>query len=54
MSFPGGAVVKNLPAKQEKQIWFDPWVVKIPWSRKWQPPAVFLPQKFHGQRSLMG
>ena len=25
-----------------------------PWSRKWQPTLVFLPGKFHGQRSLMG
>ena len=24
----------------------------IPWSRKWQPTPVFLPGKFHGQRSL--
>ena len=30
---------------------FSPWVRKIPWSRKWQPTAVFLPGKFHGQRS---
>ena len=31
---------------------FDLWVRKIPWSRKWQPAPVFLPGKFHGQRSL--
>ena len=31
---------------------FDPWVGKIPWSRKWQPTPVFLPGKFHEQRSL--
>ena len=31
---------------------FDPWVGKMPWSRKWQPATVFLPEKFHGQRSL--
>jgi len=35
---------------QEKQ--FDPWVRKIPWRRIWQPTPVFLPGKFHGQRSL--
>ena len=29
---------------------FDPWVGKIPWSRKWQPTPVFLPEKSHGQR----
>ena len=33
---------------------FDPWVGKIPWRRKWQPTPVFLPGKFHGQRSLAG
>ena len=34
---------------------FDPWVRKIPWSRKWQPTTpVFLPGKFQGQRSLAG
>jgi len=29
-------VVNNPPAKQE--IGFDPWVRKITWKRKWQPP----------------
>ena len=28
---------------------FNPWVGKIPWSRKWQPAPVFLPGKSHGQ-----
>ena len=32
----------------------DPWVWKIPWSREWQHTQVFLPGKFHGQRSLVG
>ena len=32
---------------------FDPWVGNIPWRRKWQPNPVFLPGKFHGQRSLV-
>ena len=31
---------------------FQPWVRKIPWRRAWQPTAVFLPGKSHGQRSL--
>ena len=31
----------------------DPWVGKIPWKRKWQPTPVFLPGKFHGQKSLV-
>ena len=33
---------------------FDPWVRKIPWSRKWQPTPIFLPGESHGQRSLVG
>ena len=31
-----------------------PWVEKIPWRRAWLPTPVFLPGKFHGQRSLAG
>ena len=31
----------------------DPWVGKFPWRRKWQPTPVFLPEKSHGQRSLV-
>ena len=48
-------MVKNLPASVEDvrfNPWFDLWVRKILWSRKWQPFAVFLPEKFHGQRRL--
>ena len=52
-SFPGGTVVKNPPAKAER-LRFDPWVGKILWRRKWQPAPVFLPGKFHRQRSLAG
>ena len=37
-----------------KKHGFDPWVRNIPWRRKWQPTPVFLPRKFHGQRSLEG
>ena len=33
---------------------FHPWVRKIPWRREWQPAPVFLPRKFHGQRSQAG
>jgi len=33
---------------------FNPWVGKMPWRREWQPTPVFLPEKFHGQRSLEG
>ena len=37
-----------------KRRGFSPWMGKIPWNRKWQPNPVFLPGKFHGQRSLVG
>ena len=40
--------------RRHKGCWFNPWVGKIPWSRKWQPTSVVLPGKFHGQRSLEG
>ena len=33
---------------------FNPWVGKIPWGKEWQPSLVFLPEEFHGQRSLVG
>ena len=35
-----------------KRCWFDLWVGKISWRRKWQPTPVFLPGKFHGQMNL--
>ena len=41
-------------ACQGRRCSFDPWVGKIAWRRKWQPTPVFLPGKFHGQRSLVG
>ena len=40
--------------RRHKRHRFDRWVGKILWSRKWQPTPVFLPGKFHGQRSLAG
>ena len=50
--------VKNPPAVQQTEdpggSWFDPWVGKIPWRRKWQVTLVFLPGKSHWQRSLEG
>ena len=39
---------------RRRRFRFDPWVGKILWSRKWKPTPVFLPGKFHGQRSLEG
>ena len=37
-----------------KRLRLNPWVGKIPWSRKRQPTPVFLAGKFHRQRSLAG
>ena len=52
-SFPWWLSGKESP-HQRRRHGFDPWVGKIPWRRKRQPPPVFLPGKFHGQRSLVG
>ena len=55
LGLPGGSAVKNLPANAGNTgPGFNPWVGKIPWSRKWQSVLVFLPGKFHGLRSLVG
>ena len=40
--------------RRRKRRGFNLWVGKIPWSRKWQLTPVFLPRKFHEQRSLAG
>ena len=44
--------VKNLPAIQET------WALSLgqedPLEGKWQPTPIFLPEEFHGQRSLVG
>ena len=53
--FGGGSAGKE-PAWQHRRLKryeLDPWVRKIRWNRKWQPVPVFLPEKFHGQRSLV-
>ena len=56
LGFPGDASDKDPTClcRRCKSCRFDPWVGKIPWSRKWQPTPVFLPGKSHGQRSLVG
>ena len=40
--------------RRHERCGFNPWVRKIPWSRKWQPGPVFLHGESHGQRSLVG
>ena len=54
--FPGGASGKEsvCQCRRHRRCRFNPWVRKIPWSRKWQLIPIFLPGKFHGQRSLVG
>ena len=52
-----GSLVAHLvkeTACQCRRRGFNPWIGKFPWRRKWQPTPVFLPKKFHGQRSLAG
>ena len=54
--FPGGTGGKEPTCQCERleRLGFDPGVGKTPWGRKWQPTLVFLPRKFHSQRSLAG
>ena len=51
--FPGGKEFA-CQFRRHKGCRFNLWVGKIPWRRKWPPTPVFLPEKFHGQRSLAG
>ena len=46
--------VKTLSAMQKVQFHSIPGSEKIPRRRKWRPTSVFLPGKFHRQRSLAG
>ena len=46
--------VSACQCRSHRRCEFDPWVRKIPWSRKRQPSPVFLPGKSQGQRSLAG
>ena len=50
MGFPGGKMVKNLPAMQETQIRSQRW--EDPLENGMAYTSVFLPGEFHGQRSL--
>ena len=50
-------ICDNRQTKNTCQCWrhgLNSWFGKILWSRKWQPTALFLPEKVHGQRSLSG
>ena len=61
VSQPSVQVVRNCPSLvlcidiEINILWYlfsEFW--KIFWRREWQPTPVFLPEKFHGQRSLAG
>ena len=56
VGFPGGASGKGSACrcKRCKRHRLNPWVGKIPWRRGWQPTAVFLPGKPHGQEEPGG
>ena len=53
VGFPGVSECKEsaCPCRRPR---FHSWVRTISWRRKWQPTPVFLPEEFHGQRSLAG
>ena len=44
-------MVKNLPAMRETQV--RSLDQEDSWRREWLPTLVFLPEEFHGQRSLL-
>ena len=52
-SHTAGSAVKTPPANAG-DLGSISRVVKIPWTRKWQPAPVLMPGKSHGQRSLVG
>ena len=53
---PGGPSGKEpvCQCRRCKRWEFDPWVMKLPWRKAWQPTPGFLPGETHGQRSLAG
>jgi len=55
MGFPHGVVVKNPPVHvgYTRDMDLILGLGRTPWSRKRQSTPVFLPEKFHGQRSLV-
>ena len=48
LGLPGGVSGKEYTyhCRRQKRYGFEPWVRKIPGSRKWQPAPVFMPGKF--------
>ena len=54
LEFPWRLSGKEFACQSRRCTGFDPWAWKIIWRRKWQPIAVFLPEKAHRQKSLAG
>ena len=52
LDFPGGSDGEESPAVQETRV--QCLGQEDPLEKEWQPTAVFLPGKLHGQRSLAG
>ena len=53
MGFPGGSDGK-VSACNAGDPGLIPELGRSPWRRKWRPTPVLLPEKSHGQRSLVG
>ena len=55
LGFPRGASGKEptCQCRRHKGHGFDPWVMKIPQRKAWQPIPVFWPRESHEQRSLV-
>ena len=53
-SFPGGAMVKSLPANvgDAGDVGFQ--ALEDSWRKAWQPTPLYLPGESHGQRRLAG
>ena len=49
-----GISVAKESAGQCRRYRFDLWIRKTPCRRKWKPHSVFLLEKVHGQRILVG
>ena len=49
--FPDGVSGRE-SSYQCRRCGFDPRIRKIPWNMRWNSTPVFLPGKFHGQKSL--
>ena len=53
LGFPGGSVVKNLPANAWEEGLISRWG-KMLWTKNCQSTPVFLPRESHWQKSLVG